>query len=395
MLLLLNLSVSAFAASGSKRDSAVVGRDISKECLFNGHSGASHDLTDGTYARDFKTGIREGTRGLQITAPAGEVIGAVYIQWHTLPLALNIQKRNSSGDWVTVSDCEGDFFAQYIPVPNLSDLRLVCRDDPLTQLNICEMKVITPGTPPDTVQLWQKPGDKVDLMLFSGHPDDELLWFGGALPYYGGERKKNILVVCAAMNRSIRRLELLDALWACGIRTHPIHCVLQDFSTTDMEEALRKWGGREKCLEMYTGFIRKYKPDVLLLHDINGEYGHGMHKAVSYLGRECAELAADPLSFPDQVSDLGIWNIPKIYIHLYPENRIQMNWHQPLPSFGGKTAIEAASEAMFWHKTQTDHGWMVTEGGEMDNSLFGLYRSLVGPDIKKNDFFENIPSGGL
>ena len=28
---------------------------------------------------------------------------------------------------------------------------------------------------------------------------------------------------------------------------------------------------------------------------------------------------------------------------------------------------------------------------ELFNSLFGLYRSLVGEDAEKNDFFENIP----
>ena len=374
-------------------DPAVAGyaRDISQACTFNGHSGKGHNLTDGTYARDFSTGLREGARGLEIQAPVGEVIGALYIQWHSLPQPLNIQARDKNGNWVTVADCDGDFYAQYIPTPSLNDLRIVNRDDPMTQLVICDMKVLTPGTPPDTVQIWQKPGDKVDMMVLVGHPDDEMLWFGGALPYYGGELHKNILVICGAMNRSIRRLELLDCLWACGVRTHPIHCVFQDFSTTNMDEAIRKWGGREKLLEMFTGFYRKYRPDVVLLHDINGEYGHGMHKAMSWLGRECAELAANASAYPEQVLQYGPWNTPKIYIHLYPENQIHMDWHRPLSAFSGRTAIEAAMDAMYWHKTQTDHGWMVQDGGDMDNALFGLYRTTVGPDVNKDDFFENIP----
>ena len=367
-------------------------RDISQECLFNGISGKGHNLTDGTYARDFKTGLRDGARGLQITAPQGATVGAIYIQWHSLPLPLNIQTHDKAGSWVTVSSCDGDFYAQYIPIPNLRDFRIVCRDDPLQQLSICDMKVLTPGTPPDTVQLWQKPGDKVDMMLIAGHPDDELLWFGGTLPTYAGEQHKNVLVICAAMNRSIRRLELLDCLWACGVRTHPIHCVLEDFSTTNMNDVIRRWGGQEKLLEMFTGYYRRYKPDVVLLHDINGEYGHGIHRTVSWLGRECAELASDRTAYPDQVAKYGTWKIPKIYIHLYPENVIQMDWHQPLSAFGGKTAIEAAADAMYWHKTQTDHGWAVTEGGDLDNSLFGLYRTLVGQDTEKKDFFENIPA---
>ena len=365
-------------------------RDISKECFFNGHSGRRHNLTDGTYIRDFQMGLQFGIRSLRITAPEGEKIGAIYIQWHSLPVALNIQIEDEDGNWTTVADCEGDFYAQYIPIPNLTDFRIVSRADPRARISICEMKVLTPGTPPDTVQIWQKPGEKVDMILIAGHPDDELLWFGGLLPYYAGELKKNVLVITAAMNRSIRRLELLDALWACGVRTHPIHCVLEDFTTTDMKAVFRRWGGKEKLLEMYTGFYRKYKPDVVMLHDINGEYGHGIHKAVSWLGRECAKLAADASVYTDQVSDYGTWNVPKIYIHLYPENTIQMNWNRSLASFNGKTALQVADDALYWHKTQTEHGWDVKQGGELDNSLFGLYSTAVGPDIEKNDLFEHI-----
>ena len=89
-------------------DPAVAGyaRDISQACTFNGHSGKGHNLTDGTYARDFSTGLREGARGLEIQAPVGEVIGALYIQWHSLPQPLNIQTRDKNGNWVTVADCD-------------------------------------------------------------------------------------------------------------------------------------------------------------------------------------------------------------------------------------------------------------------------------------------------
>ena len=372
-------------------DPAVAGyaRDISLECLFNGKSGENHALTDGTYARDFTTGIHGGAHALEITAPAGEVIGALYIQWHMLPVALNVQVQDEDGEWVTVTDCDGDFYAQYIPVPNLTECRIVARENPMTKLVICEMKVLTPGTPPDSIQVWQKP-DKVDMMLIAGHPDDELLWFGGTLPYYAGELKKSVLVVCAAMNRSYRRLELLDALWACGVRTHPVHCVLLDFTTTSMDKVFQEWGGKNKLLKMFTEYYRRYKPDVVLLHDVHGEYGHGIHRTVSWLGRECAELAPDESVYPEQVEAYGTWDVPKIYIHLYEENRIQLDWDQPLTAFDGRTAIQVAADAMYWHKSQTQHGWEVTEGGEMDNSLFGLYRTLVGPDTVGKDFFENI-----
>lgn len=366
-------------------------RDISLDCEYNGRPGKGHNLTDGGYSRDFTTGFWENTHGLEIKAPEGEVIGAVYIQWHYQPQALYIQARGEDGAWVTVGQCDGDFYAQYIRTPALNDLMLVCKEDPHRPMTICEMRVLTPGEPPEGIQLWQKPGDKVDMMMLVGHPDDEVLWFGGALPYYAGEQGKNVLVVCAAMNRSIRRLELLDCLWACGVRTHPVHCMFVDFTTRDKDQVFLEWGGQAKLLETFTEYYRQYRPDVVLLHDVKGEYGHGIHQTMCWLGQQCAELAADASAYPEQVQKYGTWNIPKIYIHLYPENQIRMDWHRPLSAFGGKTAIEIAMDAMTMHRTQLPHGWRVEDGGEMDNALYGLYRTLVGEDVRKDDFFENIP----
>ena len=34
---------------------------------------------------------------------------------------------------------------------------------------------------------------------------------------------------------------------------------------------------------------------------------------------------------------------------------------------------------------------MENDGNRYDNRKFGLYFTTVGPDVKKNDFFENIP----
>ena len=57
------------------------------------------------------------------------------------------------------------------------------------------------------------------------------------------------------------------------------------------------------------------------------------------------------------------------------------------------TGLEVADKAMQNHKTQIGRGWAVTEGGEYDNSLFGLWRTIVGPDVAGGDMFENIQDG--
>lgn len=363
--------------------------DLTSECTFNGRSGKGNSLNDQQYTTSWKAGVRYGEYYMIVDVPEGQKAGAVYLQWLAEPSPMAAQVETDEG-WVTVAECDHSFYVQLIELPDLTHFRLIRSDEPGKQFSLCELRVYTSGTLPDTVQRWEEPGDKVDMMFLSGHPDDEVLWFGGAIPYYSVFREKKVLVVCAAMNVPYRRLELMDCLWACGNKVHPVFSILYDDSPRQMNKLLSEWGGKDKCLQRVTGYYRRYKPDVVLLHGVKGEYGHMVHKTVSWLGRECAPLAADPAVYPEQVGQWGTWDIPKIYVHLYEENPIAMDWWQPLDCFGGRTAQDVSRDAMLWHKSQIGHGWTVQDHGDYDNSLFGLYQTNVGEDILKNDFFENI-----
>ena len=127
----------------------------------------------------------------------------------------------------------------------------------------------------------------------------------------------------------------------------------------------------------------------LLAQDIDGEYGHTQHLIVSQACIDAVDLAADPDKYPDSAS-CGPWLIKKLYLHLWPEDQLRMDWHQPLTAFGGKTGLQIAEEAFACHVTQQER-WKVEDGGEWDNALFGLWRTTVGADVMKNDLFENIP----
>jgi len=81
--------------------------------------------------------------------------------------------------------------------------------------------------------------------------------------------------------------------------------------------------------------------------------------------------------------------VPKVYVHLWPENPVQYDWHVPLARFDGLTSFEVATLGFACHVTQQED-WAMELGGEYDNSLFGLYRSTVGPDVTGGDVFENI-----
>jgi LmbE family N-acetylglucosaminyl deacetylase len=146
------------------------------------------------------------------------------------------------------------------------------------------------------------------------------------------------------------------------------------------------------------GIIRELKPAVIVTHDVNGEYGHGAHQVCADAAMWCAEHSADPDADPASFDKYGAWDVSKLYLHLYPENGIVMDWRTPDPALSGRSPLEAAKDAYALHVTQQNAGtavigkdFEVTDEGEFSCSRFGLYRSLVGPDILKNDFFENIP----
>jgi hypothetical protein len=139
-----------------------------------------------------------------------------------------------------------------------------------------------------------------------------------------------------------------------------------------------------------TEWIRRFQPEVLLTQDVGGEYGHGAHRVCADAAMHCIGLAADAKKYPGSVKAYGTWDVPKCYIHLYPENVVDMDWRQPLASFGGRTSFEVAEDAFRCHVSQQKTDYHVEDWGSCDNSLFGLYRSLVGPDEEKNDFFEHL-----
>ena len=108
---------------------------------------------------------------------------------------------------------------------------------------------------------------------------------------------------------------------------------------------------------------------------------------------QAVELAADESYDPDSLARYGAWNTPKLYIHLYgdPAERTMLNYETPLDAFGGQTGFEVAQKALLEHHSQLQWDFEVYSfDSPYDTHSFGLYRSLVGPDVEKNDLMENI-----
>ncbi len=274
------------------------------------------------------------------------------------------------------------------------------------KVRIFEMSVFTPGQVPEWVQKWEHPVEgKTDLMLFSTHGDDEHLFFTGALPYYAIERGYQVQVVYLTDHRgnnAYRVHEMLNGLWAVGVHTYPTFGTFPDFLTYDLAacyDQFRLHGFEQEDIVNYiVEHLRRYKPTVVLAHDFDGEYGNGHHMVYADAVSKALTQAADEENFPESAAAYGTWDVPKAYFHLYQENAIHMNWDIPMESFGGMTPYQVSKE-LGWpcHKSQQkSYNRLLRDFDTADAILeyspcdFGLYRSTVGPDVEKTDFFENV-----
>lgn len=272
---------------------------------------------------------------------------------------------------------------------------------------INEMYAFTQGKVPDWVQIWQQPVDnETDLILFSTHCDDEQLFFAGILPYYAGELDYQVQVVYLTISRNHstkRAHEMLDGLWAVGVRSYPVYSQFGDYKAPTMDKAYSVYKvmgvEEDQLLEYVVENIRRFKPKVTIGHDIiNGEYGHGAHILYADLLTKALEVTNDPTQYPESAEKYGVWDVPKTYLHLYPENQIVVDWDIPLSKFGGMTAYEVTKNIGFpCHVSQVNGFLWYMAGADTAKEVqkyspceYGLYRSTVGPDVEKNNFFENM-----
>ena len=239
------------------------------------------------------------------------------------------------------------------------------------------------------IQRWQPVPENLDLLVISTHQDDEFLFFGGAIPCYAAQEDISMAVLYMVDCGRNRYREALDALWTAGLRNHPLFFGLKDSSSLDIRDARVLWN-RYDPLGLLVRTLRQYRPKVVLVQDFQGEYGNGEHQLTAELTAEAVRLAALETEYPESAEAFGLWQVQKLYVHLYEENQIRMDWNQPLEETGVITPMFLAREAFDRHHSQTVLFSMDYHGGRFDNTLFGLYYSAVGEDVLKNDFLENV-----
>lgn len=320
--------------------------------------------------------------GTVFTIEHAEAVTGLYIIWDKLP-----------GEWTLRVDGaeytygKQGFLHEYIPLQAGSAvLEAVVPSD----MEICEFHAFENGEIPEWVQVWQEPLEEADMLLIPTHADDEILFFGPIIPTYVEQGYKlQVVYLTNHWNSHVRPHELLNGLWTSGIRAYPIIGPFEDIYSSNLKHAMTLYDNDE-VLEYFVEMLRRFQPKVVIGHDLGGEYGHGVHMLNADMLTKALEISGDETAYPDSAAKYGTWDVPKTYLHLFEENCLEFEWDTPLSGFDGLTAFEVAQKAFECHQSQRDYFEVTRSKNVYGCTQFGLYRSLVGADTKRQDFFENI-----
>ena len=312
-----------------------------------------------------------------------------------------------SGNEKTTNIGQNNFLHEYIDVNSLlgpaKQLLLTYNET----VKIADIYVLSSGELPEYIEIWEPSCEVADLLLFSTHSDDEHLFFLGLLPTYVSKGAYVQVVYFANHNDNSRRLhEQLHGLYAVGIRNYPVMGIIPDAYSTTLNGAISnlKTAGltEQDALEFQVEMIRRFKPQVVVGHDEKGEYSHGQHILNTHLLKQAIYNANDSSFDEESYNKYGNWQISKLYLHLYAQNQIIMDYDTPLDYFNGKTAYEVSKQGYSKHLSQQWTWFTPWINGKNNNYTkateiktysplnYGLFYSSVGEDIQKNDMFENI-----
>lgn len=370
-----------------------VATDLTAQCsiLCNG-GGISHDLKDNSF---FTWG----------TVPAGTVIkvscatpiGGIYARFNQTGLDEYPAPWTLEVNGETRTCGETGWQQQYVGDFSATELTMTFAEETV----ITDLYFISEGALPEWVHVWEEKPEKVDVLLMACHADDDQYTFCGLIPWVLSQGASiQVAYFVNHYTHPNRVHEQLDGLWASGVHHYP---EMGHFRDEERETTLQSYidtGYTEEdligsCVENY----RRYKPQVVVTHAVNGEYGHGAHVLYTQLCLDAVAPAADASAYPESAETYGAWEIPKTYVHLQQEKEVVLNFDTPLDMFDGRTAYKVGQDAFRYELSQTQYpgqmGWLygqelASEVTENPVNRYGLYYSTVGDDVNDDTLFDNI-----
>ena len=361
---------------------------ITKKCDISVSSGKVSAVTDSSDNTYWKSGK------MTIEFPENKEVDGILIKWFWASSKYTLKTFDENGEELdSYSEKNYNMLNKYYPVNENAVRAEIVLKSQSGNKGMAALRVYEKDKVGVSVQRWEPAkDDECDLMLISAHRDDEVLYFGGTIPYYQNVKDKNVYVLYMSGNSRLRNREALDCLWSMGCKTYPVFMGFAGGYHDGISGTLKSWGGENAVLKKMVEKIRKYKPDVVVSHDTKGEYGHPTHKTVSYLAQKAVKQAADETKFSDSYNKYGEWQVQKLYLHMYKKNKITMTcYKQTDAKLNWKSAYQLACVGYDKHRSQHG-GWSMNSSAvkKYPSNQYGLAYSTVGKDKEKNDFFVNI-----
>ena len=360
--------------------------NLSAKCKYGGSISVHKDrLID----EDFESAQRVA-KGKYLSIEWSDAVPArsVMLSFYYDPVAYTVTQYDAKG--TTLLESEGTLLWNNLFELETDARKIVIRADE-NDFAICSLYVYGEGTVLDYHPFEQTP-EKADYMLIAMHPDDDVLFLGAIIPTYGVQRGLEGVAVYMGTRLRIRRQEALNGAWIMGLRTLPVFGGFPDIPP-EYYNKFKNTFTKDDVVRYIVTILRKYRPEVVVSHDLNGEYGHWQHKLLAEGVLEAVPLAGDPTYQPTGYPEYEAWEVKKLYLHLYPEHKIQLDARVPIEGLGGKTAFDAATEAFQCHQSQLPSRHSVQDQGIYSLTDFGLAYTTVGADTPGvNDMFEHIGS---
>ncbi len=158
------------------------------------------------------------------------------------------------------------------------------------------------------------------------------------------------------------------------------------------KESFEIWG-KNNVLSDVVRIIRQFRPDVIICRfPPDRRAGHGHHEASTLLALEAFEMAGDKTKFPEQLSEVSVWQPTRLFWNAYSPNfqnappdttntiSVEIGKYNPLL---GKSNLILAAESRSMHKSQ---GF----GTAKNHGLRTDFLTLLKGKPAKKDIFDDI-----
>lgn len=302
------------------------------------------------------------------------------LQWQTVPDGVRVLQYDANGTMLS----EETLPAYYETVtPLLPDARTATVQAGEEHMRLLTLAVYGEGELPDPFHAWQDVPDHLDYLLIAAHPDDDVLYLGSVIPTFGAQQGYTGTVIYVTASTRERVSEAQNGAWAMGLKIRPVFFGMPDIGRYPTKQQKQVFSEDVLLLNIVRAY-RSMRPLVVFSQDLKGEYGHWQHKLVAKAARKAFALAADPDYDPESVGTYGVWQVQKLFLHLYKENPLWIEAHEPLDAFDGKDAFEVAKAAFKKHASQQKYHFRVTrDNKKYAFNRFGMAEGVVpvGTDV--------------